>query len=191
MLPARDDVVSGIGDSVSFATSREAFIEHRQDPRPAGVPSVIPARCPRRGFSVDDGDVVADRDGATGKDVGPNAAAIDERPKQTGTCELLEVRAGFGEPPANAGRGSDAESMTDEPVQRDAGRDDVAASILPRELDGVEHVCFNKRDFVAAAGPTERASSFRVAVALKSSPGQRSDRFDSPEWRLGLRSYED
>jgi GrpB-like predicted nucleotidyltransferase (UPF0157 family) len=35
MLRAPDDVVSGRGDSVSFALSREAFIEHRQDPRPS------------------------------------------------------------------------------------------------------------------------------------------------------------
>jgi len=63
------------------------------------------------------GDLVADRDRAAGEDVGSKAAAMDERPKQSRACELLEVGTGFCESSPNALDRPYMEPLADERVQ--------------------------------------------------------------------------
>jgi hypothetical protein len=62
-------------------------------------------------------DLVADRDRAAGEDVGSKAAAMDEWPKQSRACELLEVGTGFCESSPNALDRPYMEPLADERVQ--------------------------------------------------------------------------
>ena len=76
--------------------------------------------------------------------------------------EPLEVGARLGEPAADALDVADPEAAADEGVQPDPAGDDVAACLLPGDLDAfgrqrLERLRLDQRQLVAAAGAGERA----------------------------------
>ena len=104
---------------------------------------------------------------------------MNERPEQSGTGELLEVRARFGEPPSDAPDLTDLEAMPDERVQRDPARDDISARLLPGKVDGVEYFPLDQRQLVAATRPAERSAAVVVAIALEPTAGDRGHPVDT------------
>ena len=84
---------------------------------------------------------------------------MDERSQQTWTRELLEMGARLGEPSSDALHRADLEAMADECVQRNPTRDDVAARLLPRQVDGLEHFRFDERELIPASGPAEGSAT--------------------------------
>jgi hypothetical protein len=101
------------------------------------------------------------------------------------------VGAGFCESPPNALDGPYVEPLADERVQRDPGCDDVAACVLPGELDLVEHFAFDECEFVAAAGPAEGASSLCISVTHEAAAWHRHRSVDLREWCLRRRGNPD
>ena len=112
-------------------------------------------------------DSIADANPAVHDDVRSQSPAMNERPKQARSGESLKVSARFAQPSPDALGGADAESPADQAVEGDAARDDVAARLLPGELDLVEHLCLDESELVTATGSAERALAGRVAVALE------------------------
>ena len=82
---------------------------------------------------------------------------------------------------------TDREAPADERVQRDAARDDVAARLLPRQVDFVEHLRLDERQLVPASGAAERSASVEVAVAREPAAGDGADRVDRDERLLRIR----
>jgi hypothetical protein len=122
---------------------------------------------------VDRFDVVAEANYAIFGDVGAETAAVDERAEESGSGEVLEVGARFGQPAADAFDGADPEALANETVEGDAARDDVAARLFPGELDLVEHLCLGQCEFVAASGAAEGSATGGVAVAGEPAAGER------------------
>jgi hypothetical protein len=112
---------------------------------------------------VDGCDLVAEADDAAGDDVRPEAAAVDEWAEESGSGESFEVGAWFGVPAADAFDGGDPRASADETVEGDSAGDDVAARLLPGELDLVEHLGLDECELVPTAGSAEGSAAVGVA----------------------------
>ena len=77
---------------------------------------------------------------------------MHERAQQSGPGQLLEVSARLGQATTDAFDGADRESTTDEGVQRNPPRDDVATRLLPGKVDRVEPLGLDQRHLVAVPG---------------------------------------
>jgi hypothetical protein len=140
---------------------------------------------------VDGFDFVAESNDPARDDVRAETAAVNEWAEESGSCELLEVCARFGQSAADAFDGADPEVLADEAVEGDAAGDDVAARLFPGELDLVEHLCLGQCELVPVPGTAEGTAPCGVAVAGESAVGERLGLVDALKRRLRLRGEQD
>ena len=121
---------------------------------------------------------------------------MHETAKHARRGKPLQVRARLGEPAADTLDLADPEAVADEGVQPDPAGDDVAAGLLPGDLDAVrrervERLGLDQRQLVAAAGAGERAGSAGVAVAVETATRDSLCLPDALERRLGRRCHQE
>lgn len=76
-----------------------------------------------------------DRDRSQLEDLGAQAGPVRERVDHTGLGLGFEIRTRLAEPDADAEGGPHPEPLSHQVIQRDAGREDVAARLRGREVD--------------------------------------------------------
>src|SRR5438105_6288464 len=139
---------------------------HARQLRWAGGASALLA-----GELVDSFDLVAQVNDVTFDDVRAESAAVNERAKESGSREFLEMSARFSQSTADAFDRADPEALTDEAVEGDAARDDVAARLVPGELDLVEPLRLCQREVLSAPGTAEGSPARGVSVAAEPAAG--------------------
>src|SRR5215212_1967301 len=116
---------------------------------------------------------------------------MHERAKQAGPAETLEVRTRLRKSPADAHCVADPEALTDQRIQRDPARDDVAARLLPGQAELVQHLGLHERQLVAAARLAERPAAVEVAVPFQATAGNGLDSVDPAQGALRVGRRED
>ena len=111
------------------------------------------------------------------KDVGSEAAAVDQFAQHALVGESLQVGAGLTEPAPDTFDVADPEALSDKGVQVDAAGDDVASSLrVPESVavgqgEFVEHFSLDQRQVVADAPPAAGGEgAVRLAYRSPSRP---------------------
>ena len=119
-------------------------------------------------------DAAADPDHALPQDIGPQAAAVHEGAQHGARCVALDHHAGLAEPHAAAEHLSDLELPTDQSIQVDAPRNQVAPVLVrpERRLERRAHLRFDQRERAAGQPGGEGAAASDVAIAFQPLPRQ-------------------
>src|SRR5436190_12565040 len=81
---------------------------------------------------------------------------------------------------------ADLEPMSDESVQRDPPRDDVAARLLPRQIERIEHFRLDQRQLIPTTLSAERSTAVVVPISRQPSSGDCVDLLNASERELGV-----
>src|SRR4029453_17595383 len=147
------------------------------DPTEARNPRLGSRRpAPRsRAGGVGSDDPVAETNLSVVEDVGAEAAAVDELPKDRARCVRLNDSARLAEPRAATTDVSDREFASDEGVEVDPADDEISAVSVRRE-GGVERFAdpgFDERQGTTGKTGGETARALDVAISREADAGQR------------------
>src|SRR5439155_18025525 len=110
---------------------------------------------------------IVERDRAAAEDVSAQPCTVHEWAQQAGPRHPLEVCAWLCQTATDALDRADREAAADQGVEVDATCGDVAARLLPGQLQLVQHLGLHQRQLITAAGPAEGAAAVVIAVALQ------------------------
>ena len=123
---------------------------------------------------------VSDTDMSIGKDVGAKSTTVDQLAQDALRREALQVSAWLAQPLSKTLDISNSESPTDEAVEIDAPRDEIAPSLAiveptaSRQHELIKNLGLDKRQIVATAATSHRCKGARpnfISITHEASAG--------------------